>query len=215
MLFTYPGAVSYWIYTKCAHDKTFYAEPDSFSRIAISCFCSVVVTILTLFFSSLFYRIPSISGLTKLLTESNNIWFYSIISFVISIVVGFLWYAAYYIQYMIDNKYKKKSKKSPSGLYKSVWAQFMNKYEIGGCIVIIRRKGNIVRMGFPQITPDDIISDYSIILSYCDEAEAEYAKENHGLIQERVYSYYDIHNDVEIEFLNAKALAKAIRKSQY
>ena len=215
MLFTYPGAISYWVYTRCASDKTFYVEPDSFSRTAISCFCSIVVTVLTLLVSSLFYHIPSISGLTKCLTETNKIWFYVLASLGVSVFVGFLWYAVYYIRYEIDNKRKKESKKSPAGLYKSVWVQLLKEYEIGGCIVIIRRKGRIVRMGFPQIIPDEITSDCGIVLSYCDEVESEYTKENNGLIQELVYSYYDIHYDVELEFLNAKALAKAISKKKH
>ncbi|MDO4866340.1 MAG: hypothetical protein Q4C10_07250 [Clostridia bacterium] len=212
MLFTYPGAIAYLIYSRIAKGMTTYQEPDSFTRAALCFFISAAVTVITC--GMLTNMRGGLSGLIGELKHTGMLWNYLKWSFILSIVAGVLWIVCARLMLLAVNKYRRHKHIPPHTVRRKAWVELINEYSVGECAAIIRKGGKIVRAGFPQVLPDDLSDDPVIVLSYCNRVERELAKPDWGLLGNRFLSAYNLGTDTEIEFVAAENLTEAMKTEE-
>lgn len=212
MLFTYPGAMAYLIYSRITKGMTTYQEPDSFTRAALCFFISAAVTVLTC--GMLTDMNAGLSGVIDALKTSGIVWDYLLRSFILSVGAGILWIVCAHLLLLAVNKYRS-SKHLPSNtVNRNTWTELYNKYSLAECAVIIRKGGKVVRAGMPEVMPDDLKDDPVFALSHCNRVEKELVKPDWGLLGNRFISVYRLDTDTEIEFIAADNLNKAIREEE-
>ena len=212
MLFTYPGAIAYMVYYISTKDKTYYHELDSFSRAACCFFLSAAVTVFSFTVLSFSFDTSSLVFLVEKIKHTSFLWKYLLISFGISIAFGAAWHFLLLIYFKLLNAHRVRQHLSPFGHEQKVWQNLMQNYDITDCALIIRKNGEVVRAGMPEILPGDFDKDKRIVLSYCSEVEQEIAKEDGGLLGDRFVSVYDLGSNTELEFIASHDLDKAIRE---
>lgn len=211
MLFTYPGAISYMVYYLITKDKTYYQELDSFGRTAWCFFLSAAVTVLSFTVLSFAFRASNLSVLVQQIKYTPSLWLYLFVSFGVSIALGIIWHFTLLFCFKMRNAYRVHRGLSPFGQEKKVWQNLVQNYDITDCALIIRKDGQLVRAGMPEILPGDFDNDKRIVLSYCTEVEQELNKPDGGLLGNRFVSVYDLATNTELEFIASHNLDKAIR----
>ncbi len=212
MLFTYPGAISYMVYHLSTKDKTYYQKLDSFSRAAWCFFLSAAVTVLSFTVLSFTFGASNLNVLIQRIKFTPSLWKYLLISFGFSIALGIVWHFSLLLYFAIRNAHRVHRGLSPYAQEQKVWQNLIRNYDITDCALIIRKDGNIVRAGMPEILPGDFEKDKRIVLSYCDEVEHEINEPDGGLLGNRFVCVYDLATNTELEFIASHDLDKAIRE---
>jgi len=203
ILFTYPGAISHLVYSYLAQNKTFYKKMDSFYKTAICFFLSALVTVLSMLILKPITKTDSLSVLASQIRDSELIWKYLFTSIIVSILLGFALYSFAQLRLYLQNQNQQSVNGAIRGQYTFVWDDLMSKYYISDCVVIIRKNGQFVKAGKPQILPTHYSTEKQIVLTHCDDTESELKKRDRGLLGEHYLSFYDVENGVELEFIGS------------
>ena len=211
MLFTYPGAIAYFVYCRMAHGKIFYKEVDTFFKSAICFFLSVLVTVASITILALGNSGLSLAKLSVAIKNSDTLGKYTFISFAISLICGVIYYFLAWLFFQLSNHDRKAHNVSQVDEHLYVWNDIMDNYDISGCCVVVRKNGKMLHAGFPLVLPGDYSKDKSLALEYCDLVEKE-INDNGDSIGEAYISYMDLDSDIEIEFRDAHVLQELINK---
>lgn len=210
MLFTYPGAISFYVYERLAYDKTFYRGIDAYAKTAICFFLSAFITILSYGILSIYKHVYDFSALIVLLKNGQLLGGYAFISLILSLVIGYILFVIRLFIFFLCNADKTSYGEPKEGIYKSNWDQIRKDYDTQSCIVIIKKDGKMVNAGVVELTSDDYSSDKSIVLSYSDYVLDEIKYNESKLIGNHVITYYDAENNVAFEYYAAIELINKI-----
>ena len=207
ILFTYPGAFVEFTYWKLAKDAAFYKKPEEYFRIARVFFLSAIVTLFCLLlFGIIEHGQLELSNAVYYLEQRNNAIIYSIVSVVISCMVGFVWYGLSCLRQLIRNKWRLNHRKAPDGKCKQVWMSMLADPDVPKMdyVLEIWKHGKLMKRGYIMHLPDDLREDTGFVLMHCDLVEEVLNTPDQDLISDPLVSYVDIATETEIIIRDAK-----------
>lgn len=211
-IFTYPGAVVDGVYTRLAKDKSFFAQPEAAVRAARDFFFSALIAVITMpIILSDSEGAHTLSNWVDVMKKDEVVWSYILSSALCAIVLGFAWYMVRRFPLLwLQNKVSAFSNIPTESPHSTIWGDILSTPEdirLDRCAVIVRRNGEIVRAGLPYLLPHKIDQDPAIALMYCEHVEYELSLGSESTkVLDQQCVYYDIQNNVEIEFRNAGPL---------
>ena len=215
ILFTYPGVISEYIYNRLAAKKSFLAKPDEIFRVARDFCVSVLVTVCALSVFNLRYRLSlSVSGLADELMKGSRMINYGVISFALSVVAGFVWFAVMWLCFRLKNCVKKKNTGTTASVRRQVWEDFkyMKGVPLDGCVLAIYKDRELVRAGILKEITDDPSDDPGILLYDTGTVEHEMSKPRVEWkhLDGAYISYYDMNTGTTYSIHDGKRMMEYI-----
>lgn len=206
ILFTYPGAFAEFTYWHFAKDKEFYKEPDAYFRAARVFFLSAVVTLVSLFASTLLYHTTiDLSTVVSFLNTGNHAIWYALISLCTSVLTGLGWFGCAYLWEKISNHFRLSRGKAPASERNHTWMSMLADPDTPQMdyVLEIKKHGQVMKRGFIMHMPNDIRKDTGFVLMHCDLVEEVLNTKDQDLISDPLISYVDIGTETEIVMRDA------------
>ena len=224
MLFSYPGAITDLVYTSLAKEKTFYREVSEFFRVARAFFLSALTASITMRITLPGSgSVHTIANWIEVLKTNSIVWRYALISALVAIMLGILWYVGACLKLRLRNHRAQKNKKAfhDTG-FGNTWYDVVRQPDVvdlrQAVIEVCDGEGKRINCGFPFALPNDIRKEPALALSCCswvgEELDKAAEDSKDSKIEGLLVAYSDLEHGYTIKVWSAPELWKDYRTAQ-
>lgn len=211
ILFTYPGVIAEYVYHMLAAKKSFLGKPDEIFRVARDFCVSVLVTVVALgVFNRIYGTSLSVSALAEELMTGDRIFSYGVISLVLSMAAGVVWYWLMLACFDLKNIFSKNAAGTTTSIRGQVWDDFrhLKGVPLNGCVLAIYKEGQLIRAGVLKEITDNPAEDPGILLYDTGIVENEIRKPRAEWkhLDGAYISYYDMNTGMTYAIHDGKQM---------